>query len=300
MLSPRQIFLLGSMYDQCLRTKIVKNKGRPTLNPANSAPATPSGTANYSYYNRVETAQYFGNFKKDLFKAEAVILARLKQEIQDRPILEIGIGGGRITEHLRSLSADYTGVDYSEKMVEFCRHRFPDLPLFICDARNLSRFETEKFATVMFGYNGIDEVGTGDRLLILQEIHRVLKCNGVFIFSSHNLDWECIPSCFRRGLSFRGGIFGSVKANLARLWVYLSGVANWCRIRMLHKGEAILLDYEASSGIISPVHYISQPAQVLQLQFAGFRDIQAISADGEPLDDHNRGKHFMVFYVARK
>jgi SAM-dependent methyltransferase len=270
------------------------------LNPANRATAALSGTANYSYYNRTEAAQYFGNFKKDLFKGEAVILGSLKQEIQDQPILEIGIGGGRITEHLRLLSSDYTGVDYSEKMIEFCRHRFPDLPLFVCDARNMSRFETEKFQTVMFGYNGIDEVGAGDRLLILQETYRVLKRNGIFIFSSHNLDWECIPSCFREGLSFRGGVFKSIRSNLARLRVYASGVANWCKVRILRKGQAIFLEYEASPGIVLPVYYIGYQAQLSQLQFAGFREIQAISADGDPLDDQNHRKHFMNFYIARK
>ena len=259
------------------------------------------GSANHSYYNSSATAEYFGTFKKDLFKAEAVILDSLREEIRDRPILEIGIGGGRITEHLRLFSADYTGVDYSEKMIAFCRQKFTNLPLFVCDARNMSCFGAERFSTVIFGYNGIDdEVDSNDRLLILREIHRVLKHNGLFIFSSHNLDWESIPTCFREGLSFRGGVFKSIKSNLVRLWVYASGIANWCRIRILHKKQAIFLEYEASPGVALPVYYISQPAQISQLQSAGFREVKAISADGESLDDHNRVKHFMVFYIARK
>ena len=185
-------------------------------------------------------------------------------------------------------------------MVEFCRQRFRDLLLFVCDARNMPCFGAEQFKTVMFGYNGIDEVGSNDRLLILQEVQRVLKRNGVFIFSSHNLDWEAIPSCFRKNLSFGGGIFKPLKTNLVRLRVYASGVVNWFWIRMLHKGQAMFLEYEGSPGIALPVYYSSQPAQVAQLQSAGFRDIQAVSMDGEPLDDHNRGKYFMIFYVARK
>ena len=275
-------------------------KGRAQLNPAGKTAAVLSGDANHSFYDNPATVEYFGTFKKELFKAEAVILDSLREEIKDQPVLEIGIGGGRITEYLRFLSADYTGVDYSEKMVEFCRQRFRDLLLFVCDARNMPCFGAEQFKTVMFGYNGIDEVGSNDRLLILQEVQRVLKRNGVFIFSSHNLDWEAIPSCFRKKLSLGGGIFKSLKANLVRLWVYASGVANWLRTRMLHKGQAMFLEYEGSPGIALPVYYSSQPAQVAQLQSAGFRDIQAVSMDGEPLDDHNRGKYFMIFYVARK
>ena len=270
------------------------------MNPAGKTAAIFSGDANHSFYDNPATVEYFGTFKKELFKAEAVILDSLREEIKDRPILEIGIGGGRITEYLRCLSADYTGVDYSEKMIEFCHQRFRNLALFVCDARSMSCFEAERFSTVIFGYNGIDEVDSNDRLLILQEIHRVLKRDGVFIFSSHNLDWESIPSCFRKKPSLQGGLFRSIKANLVRLWVYAAGVANWCVNRMLHKGQAVYLEYEDSPGIALPVHYINQPAQIAQLQSAGFREIQAISADGEPVDDHNRGKYFMIFYVARK
>jgi ubiquinone/menaquinone biosynthesis C-methylase UbiE len=273
---------------------------RHKLNPAGKTAAALSGDANHSFYENSTTVEYFGSFKKELFKAEAAIFDSLREEIKDRPILEIGIGGGRITEYLRCLSADYTGVDYSEKMVEFCRQRFRDLSLFVCDARNMSCFETERFSTVIFGYNGIDEVNSTDRLLILREIHRVLKRNGVFIFSSHNLDWESIPSCFRKRLSFQGRGVKSIRANLVRLWVYASGIAHWCVNRMLRKRQAVYLEYEDSPGVALPVHYINEPAQIAQLQSAGFREIQAISADGEPLNDHNRDKHFMVFYVARK
>ena len=283
------------MLDPC-RTQ----EGEHKLNSAGKTAAALSGSANHGYYNSSATAEYFGTFKQDLFKAETVILDSLREEIRDRPILEIGTGGGRITEHLRLFSADYTGVDYSEKMIEFCRQRFRNLPLFVCDARNMSCFEAERFSAVIFGYNGIDEVDSNDRLRILREIHRVLKRNGVFIFSSHNLDWESISTCFRERLSFRGGVFKSIKSNLVRLWVYVSGVATWCRIRMLNKGQAMFLEYEAEPGIALPVCYISPQDQISQLQSAGFREIQAISADAEPLDDHNRGKHFMVFYIARK
>lgn len=259
-----------------------------------------AGSANHRFYNSSTTVEYFGTFKKDLFKAEAVILDSLKEKIKDRPILEIGVGGGRITEHLRLISADYIGVDYSEKMIEFCRQRFTDLPLLVCDARNMSCFEAERFGTVMFGYNGIDEVDSSDRLLILREVHRILKPNGIFIFSSHNLDWECIPSCFREGLSFRSGDSNSIRRKLARLRVCVSGVTNWCWTRIRRKGQAIFLEYEPSPGISLPVYYISYQAQLSQLQAAGFRETQAISADGEPLDSGNRRKHFMTFYVAIK
>ena len=47
----------------------------------------------------------------------------------------------------------------------------------------------EQFAAVFFSYNGIDSVNQRDRNVILKEIRRVLRDDGVFVFSSHI--WTC-------------------------------------------------------------------------------------------------------------
>ena len=256
-------------------------------------------SANHDYYDSPGVAEYFGSYKSDLFKAEEFIFDSLKEQLADHPILEIGIGGGRITRHLALLTKDYIGVDSSDTMVEFCRRRFSDLTLLVCDARNMSCFKSEQFNAVIFGYNGIDEVGPYDRALILKEINRILKTNGTFIFSSHNLDWAGIPACFLEGCFSWGGM-SKLTNNLLCFWIYTYGLWTHMLTRARRKGDAVFLEYESSPGVALPVYYVNKEAQIRKLRESGFTDVSAISFDGTLLNNENRRKHFMVFYVARK
>jgi ubiquinone/menaquinone biosynthesis C-methylase UbiE len=73
-------------------------------------------------------------------------------------------------------------------MIAICRERFPVMDFRLCDARNLSMFSDNSFDVVFFSFNGIDYVGHAGRLAILAEVHRVLRPDGVFWFSTHNRD----------------------------------------------------------------------------------------------------------------
>ena len=62
--------------------------------------------------------------------------------------------------------------------------------LWTGDASNLG-LKDNSFDVVIFSFNGIDYIYPYiKRLAALKEIRRVLKTNGLFIFSSHN---HCIP-----------------------------------------------------------------------------------------------------------
>src|SRR5205085_5048986 len=56
------------------------------------------------------------------------------------------------------------------------------------DARDLSRFQNDRFALVMFSYNGIDGLDHGDRRRALEEFHRVIRRDGWLVFSTLNKD----------------------------------------------------------------------------------------------------------------
>src|SRR5262249_11469211 len=102
-------------------------------------------------------------------------------------ILDIGVGGGRTTPHLSGISGRYVGVDYSKAMVETCRRRFPTLEFRNCDATDMRQFADSAFDAVVFSFNGIDSIRSGEgRARCLAEISRVLTPEGIFIFSSHN------------------------------------------------------------------------------------------------------------------
>ena len=106
---------------------------------------------------------------------------------QGDAILDLGVGGGRTTAYLSRLASRYVGVDYAPKMVAACQRKFPHLEFLVADATNLALLGDGNFDSVVMAFNGMDYLVPGDsRRRCLAEIHRVLKKDGVFIFSSHN------------------------------------------------------------------------------------------------------------------
>ena len=115
-------------------------------------------------------------------------VAAVAERARGRPILDIGTGGGRTVPILRSLSRDYTAVDYLPEMVELTRARYPDARVELADARDLGAFDDATFALVVFSLNGIDGLDHDDRAMVLAAIDRVLVPGGSFLYSTHNLD----------------------------------------------------------------------------------------------------------------
>jgi ubiquinone/menaquinone biosynthesis C-methylase UbiE len=102
-------------------------------------------------------------------------------------VLELGVGGGRTSSYLSRVASRYVGVDYSEAMIRVCRRKFPELDFVLTDASDLSAFEDASFDAIVFSFNGLDYVVPGEkRLRCLCECRRVLRDEGVLIFSSHN------------------------------------------------------------------------------------------------------------------
>jgi SAM-dependent methyltransferase len=118
---------------------------------------------------------------------EAGALAYIADEVRGQPLLDVGVGGGRTVPLLRRLSDDYTAVDYTAELVDICRHNHPGVRVLHADARDLSAFEDDSFALVMFSWNGIDAVDPVGRQAILREFARVLRPGGILLFSSHNM-----------------------------------------------------------------------------------------------------------------
>jgi SAM-dependent methyltransferase len=102
-------------------------------------------------------------------------------------ILDLGVGGGRTTAYLSPIAGRYVGVDYAPEMIAACRKKFPRREFEVGNAADLSRFTSSTFDAVVMAFNGIDYVTPDEsRLRALREIRRVLKPEGILIFSSHN------------------------------------------------------------------------------------------------------------------
>lgn len=242
---------------------------------------------NRDFYELPETVEEYAH-ETHLWNEERYIFDRFDAHIRHQPVLDIGCGGGRTTQALLDRSAQYTGLDYSLKMIEVCRGKWPSVTFVHGDASDMHMFENASFSFVLFSFNGIDSMAHDRRIAVLREVYRVLKPGGVFAFSSHNRDDKRIVTA----LDLRDW---SLKRNLRYLRSYL-GVR---KLQVRTESYAILSDPLAGFGYLT--YYIRKSDQVRQLEQAGFTDIVILNQGcevvaPEPRDRLNKWFH----YVARK
>jgi SAM-dependent methyltransferase len=248
--------------------------------------------ANRSTYAKAEVVQWYDQLEF-IHKPEAVILERLRPAITDKRILDIGIGGGRTTKYLLELSAEYTGIDYTQGCVDAAKAKFPSANIQWGDARDLSAFASGTFEFVLFSFNSIDYVSHDERLQVLHEIHRVLRKGGYFAFSSHNRDWVH----FKTFPWQQGG-----KLNLGLLKSSLYTLAFLPRHLRMRKHEIDTEEYaiinDNAHGFSLLAYYIGIDRQRKQLLEAGFEQIEAFDMEGNVVD---RDVEFpWTYYLAQK
>lgn len=209
-------------------------------------------------------------------QGESAAYWRLADRMRGRPILDLGVGPGRTVPLLRSLTADYVGLDYVQAMVNDARGRYPIADIRLGDARDLREFPDGRFAMVVFSYNGIDSVPRDGREQVLREAWRVLMPGGVFWFSTLNIagpafryrPWRPLPP-------------ESPKRALGWLRYLTQWLRAWTRvpahtIAYLHgrhlvehgEGWAIAPFFAGNWRLI--VHYASLHTQLADLARAGF------------------------------
>ena len=107
-------------------------------------------------------------------------------------ILEVGCGAGRLAVNLYLYGHDVKGVDLSLGMVEqakkkFSPERFSRLVFENDNAIDLQGQKNGSYDVVFITMNGIDYIeNIEDRGRAIKSALRVLKDDGLFIFSSHN------------------------------------------------------------------------------------------------------------------
>jgi len=106
-------------------------------------------------------------------------------------ILDLGCGAGRTSFALSELGYRHiTAVDLTPAMIEAARelnlHFQQPIDFQVGDATALA-FAAERFDAVIFSYNGLMSIPQKkNRLNAAQEIHRVLKPGGIWIFTTHD------------------------------------------------------------------------------------------------------------------
>jgi ubiquinone/menaquinone biosynthesis C-methylase UbiE len=139
---------------------------------------------NLHVYNTAEVAAHYASLDY-LSPCEKTLFDAFLKE--GDVILDLGVGGGRTTPYLSRLASRYVGMDYAPKMVAACQQKFPQLEFLVADATNLALLGDQTFDSVVMAYNGMDYLSPSEsRQRCLAEIRRVLRKDGVLIFSSHN------------------------------------------------------------------------------------------------------------------
>lgn len=230
-------------------------------------------------------------------------------------ILDLGVGGGRTTSYLAKRASRYVGVDYAPAMVKACEAKFPGLEFKVADAANLSLFPDASFDVVVFAFNGIDYVLPDEsRQGCFAQVHRVLKANGIFIFSSHNARAVLVrPLWNRMRLRQAARRFSADSKILYWLWLSLLTAARSALAflratgatlqRVLKRvpsgafwrGEGILVD-SAHGGLLT--HYSIPSRVIAEMEALHFRP-ERILGDDYPHPSHPYATDWYYYVFAK-
>lgn len=219
---------------------------------------------------------------------EKILYDSIAEEAAGKPILDIGVGGGRTVGPLTAISSDYTAVDYAPEMVTAFRQRFPGLRIEHANAADLHMFDDASMFLVVFSCCGLDMVGRADRHKILREVRRVLVPRGAFIFAIHNLDSELREPSLLDFISAPSPalnpfkLMRNVTASMHRTYLRMQNFRKLKHLVERHADWAILNTKYHDFGTMH--HYITVGAQRSELAEAGFApDPLVYTNEGSPI-----------------
>jgi ubiquinone/menaquinone biosynthesis C-methylase UbiE len=103
-------------------------------------------------------------------------------------VLEIGAGPGEVSGYLNHLGVKSIGTDISKQMLENARKYFPQVRFEVQDFFQLS-YDDGSFCGVV-GFYAIVNLVLEEIKAMLVEVKRVLKSEGLFLFSFHIYEGE--------------------------------------------------------------------------------------------------------------
>lgn len=104
-------------------------------------------------------------------------------DLKGKTVLCIGCGTGEECEYLKSIGAKrVVGIDISNGLIDFAKKSYPDLEFQVMDMEKLN-FSDDSFD---FVYSSLTMHYVKDWTKTLRGVHKILKRNGSFLFSTHH------------------------------------------------------------------------------------------------------------------
>ncbi len=130
-------------------------------------------TYNNSRKNKTGNAYFFNELM------EMPTTLKMIGDVKNKKVLDLGCGPGRYSKILSDKKAKVTGIDNSEKLIEVAQKEAPKANFILGDIEKLP-FSNNQFdiviSTLVIGH-------LKDWNKVLKEVNRVLKKDGIFIFS---------------------------------------------------------------------------------------------------------------------
>ncbi len=242
----------------------------------------------------------------ELVPQEKSILAEFKECWNKTTMLDIGVGTGRTSYTFSAIVKDYTGIDYSPKMIETCKAVIGEgesVRFDLQDATDLSQYQDKQFDFILFSMNGICSVGHDDRVKILSEVCKVMDDDGFFFFSTHSLD--TFPDHFPFNIQLPA--FDKIKPlHWAYQWWKL--FLRKRRIKKLYKDTDVKEICNKPWAILATgdhdfkiqIYHIKPEYQVKQLEDAGFEVVSVYDEKAKLRDPLKEKINEYMYFLCKK
>ncbi|MDD5710801.1 MAG: class I SAM-dependent methyltransferase [Candidatus Colwellbacteria bacterium] len=132
-------------------------------------------------------SQYKEIAEAGLWESETMLIE--KYFAPEISVLDVGCGSGRTTIPLHQAGYSVIGVDITPEMINTARSvaksKNLEIDYLVGDATQLE-FDDNTFEGAIFANNGWSQIpGKDNRQKTLNEIYRILKPGGIFIFTAH-------------------------------------------------------------------------------------------------------------------